>query len=278
MGRWISSNVRRLAVVGEGAADDMDARQRCGIARQRTGEPLILAGMSKERLIHGLLFAVCLCQGAAAQDKTKVVLYKDRVAAAFDTVNCVKNVIKLNAFSFFRGEFPVYYERAISHNVSVEIGAGITFRNYIGLSLSGDDVDDYSAGTEIIVGPSIHAGFRYYFQDDIEPQGPYLHLDFAHLDYLKDIRAKDANGDLTDTRYRDSRTYNDIRLLYGFQNLSSTSNWLFDFYGGIGMRNRRMETVTENYDTVTGIWSYDFETIDDVVPALFLGVKVGLGW
>ncbi|MBL8000572.1 MAG: hypothetical protein JNL05_01305 [Flavobacteriales bacterium] len=234
--------------------------------------------MSKERLIQGLLFAVCLSQGAWAQDKTKVVLYKDRVAAAFDTVNCVKNVIKLNAFSFFRGEFPVYYERAISHNVSAEIAAGITFRNYIGLSASGDDVDDYSAGTEIIVGPSIHAGFRYYFQDDIEPQGPYLHLDFAHLDYLKDIRAKDANGELTDTRYRDTRTYNDIRLLYGFQNLSATSNWLFDFYGGIGLRNRRMETVTENYDTVTGIWSYDFETIDDVVPALFLGVKVGLGW
>ena len=41
-------------------------------------------------------------QQAHAQPKTKVVLYKDRLAAAFDTVNCVKNVIKLNAFSFFR--------------------------------------------------------------------------------------------------------------------------------------------------------------------------------
>ena len=154
----------------------------------------------------------------------------------------------------------------------------LTFRNYIGFAVSGDDVDDYSAGTEIKVGPSLHAGFRYYFEDDIEPQGSYLHLDFAHLDYLKDIRAKDENGDLTETRYPDTRTYNDIRLLFGYQNLSATSNWLFDFYGGIGMRDRHMETVTEHYNTSTGLWSYEFETVDDVVPALFVGVKVGLGW
>jgi hypothetical protein len=233
-------------------------------------------------LLRALLVVLpLLCaSGAGAQSgsRTGVVLYKDRVAAAFDTVKCVKNVIKLNALSFLRGEFPVYYERAITHDVSVELAAGVTFRNYIGTPASGDDVDDYSAGTEVKFGPSVHAGFRYYFLADVEPQGGYLHLDFAHLEYIKDIRAKDANGDLTDTRYRDERVYNDIRLLGGYQMLSATSNWLFDLYGGIGLRNRRMETVTELYDTTTGVWSYEFETIDDAVPALFLGVKVGLGW
>ncbi len=216
----------------------------------------------------------------SAQDKPKagVVLYKDRLAAAFDTVKCVKNVVKLNVFSFFRGELPVYYERAITHDVSVEVAAGITFRNYIGLSAAGDDVDEFSAGTEIKVGPSLHAGFRYYFMDDLEPVGGYLHLDFAHLEYKKDIRAKDASGEFTETRYPDTRIYNDIRLLYGYQHLSATSNWLFDFYGGVGLRDRHMETVTELYDTSTGVWSYKFETVDDVVPALFLGLKVGLGW
>jgi hypothetical protein len=46
--------------------------------------------------------------------KTKVVLYKDRLAAAFDTVDCVKNVVKINPLVFFRGEIPIYYERAIT--------------------------------------------------------------------------------------------------------------------------------------------------------------------
>lgn len=233
-------------------------------------------------LLQALLVVLPLmcATGATAQSGTRtgVVLYKDRVAAAFDTVKCVKNLIKLNTLSFLRGEFPVYFERAITHDVSVELAAGVTFRNYIGTPASGDDVDDYSAGTEVKFGPSVHAGFRYYFLADVEPQGGYLHLDFAHLEYIKDIRAKDANGDLTDTRYRDERVYNDIRLLGGYQLLSATSNWLFDLYGGIGLRNRRMETVTELYDITTGVWSYEPGTIDDAVPALFMGVKVGLGW
>ncbi len=229
-----------------------------------------------------LLCVVLLCSSmlARAQDgtKTKVVLYKDRVAAAFDTVPCIKNAIKLNAFSFFRGEFPVYYERAFSPNVSAEIAAGITFRNYIGTPGAGDDVDDFSEGTDIVIGPSIHAGFRYYFEADIEPQGTYLALDFAYLEYLKDIQAKDAEGNFTDVKYRDTRTYNDLRILGGYQMLGATSNWLFDFYGGLGMRDRSMSTVNELYDTTTGVWSYEFEEIDDVVPTVFLGVKVGVGF
>jgi hypothetical protein len=227
-------------------------------------------------LVAGL--AVTLGLSAQSEPKTKVVLYKDRLNAAFDTVDCVKNVIKVNTLSFLRGEFPVYYERAITHDVSVEIGAGVTFRNYIPLTMEGDYVDDYSAGTEIKIGPSFHAGFRYYFLDDIEPQGGYLHLDFAYLEYIKDIRTKNAQGEFTEVKYRDTQTYNDIRLLYGYQVLSATSNWLFDFYGGVGLRDQRATNVVENYDIATNVWSYEINEIDQVVPAVFLGVKVGVGF
>lgn len=253
---------------------------RHGITAYRGGT--YLRPVRNQRPITLLLFVLLLGMGAAqqahAQPKTKVVLYKDRLNAAFDTVDCVKNVIKLNAFSFFRGEFPVYYERAITHDVSIEIGAGITFRNYISLPWDGDDVDEYSAGTEIKIGPSVHAGFRYYFLDDLEPQGVYLHLDFTHLDYIKDIREKDAEGNLTDVRHRDQRTFNDLRLLAGYQLLGATSNWLFDFYGGIGLRDRNMQVVNETLNLVDDQWSYETEIIDDVVPALYMGVKVGVGF
>src|SRR5690606_34598026 len=46
---------------------------------------------------------------AQSNEKTKVVLYKDRVAAKWDTVNCVKNVLKFNPLLFLRGEIPIYY-------------------------------------------------------------------------------------------------------------------------------------------------------------------------
>ena len=72
--------------------------------------------------------------------------------------------------------------------------------------------------------------------------------------------------------------YNDLRLYGGYQSLSSTSNWLFDFYGGVALRSRYMEIVHENLNIPLGKWTYDIEKKNDVVPAFFLGVKVGLGW
>ena len=91
--------------------------------------------------------ALCVCTLLIAQPKprTKVVLYKDRIAAQWDTVNCMKNILKVNPLLFFRGEIPIYYERALSSNLSAELGLGITYRNYINLTIAGDnaDADDF---------------------------------------------------------------------------------------------------------------------------------------
>jgi hypothetical protein len=219
--------------------------------------------------------------GATAQPgKTKVVLYKDRLAAAFDTVNCVKNVIKFNPLVFFRGEIPLYYERALTPRLSLEAGIGVTLRNYLALSFAGDDADEFGAGTEIIPRPSFQVGFRYYLSDDIEPNGAYLQTSFAHLNYTKDIRTKGPTGEFTDEKLRDDRTYNDVRFLLGYQMLSSNSNWLFDVYGGLGYRDRFNQKVIERLDLTQDPIQrvYTTEESKDQTIAFFLGVKFGLGF
>mgnify|MGYP003393918513 CR=1 FL=1 len=235
--------------------------------------------------LRPLLLAVC-CSSAMltiAQDKpkkpqTKVILYKDRMAAAFDTVDCVKNVIKLNPLLFFRGEVPVYFERALTPRLSVEVGVGVTTRNYLNFSFAGDEPDDFGAATEIIARPTFHFGARYYTTDDLEPQGWYWEIALAHLSYVKDIRTKDSTGQITDVRLRDQRIYNDVRLMTGYQMLSGTSNWLFDIYGGVGLRDRSLEKVEEDHNLETGIRIYTIEKVSDAVPVFFLGVKVGWGF
>jgi len=225
------------------------------------------------------LFAIAF-SASAQPGKTKVVLYKDRVAAAFDTVNCVKNVLKINPLVFFRGEIPIYYERAITHRLSLEAGIGVTLRNYLALSFTGDDADDFGAGTEIVPRLSFNVGFRYYFGDDLEPQGAYGQLSFAHLNYTKDIRTKGPTGEFTDVKLRDDRTYNDVRLLFGYQMLSSNSNWLFDVYAGPAFRDRFNVKVQERLD-LSGdrpVWAYAVEESKTQGVAFFLGVKVGYGF
>lgn len=228
-----------------------------------------------------LLLSLCVWQPAelsAQNTKPKVLLYKDRLAAQFDTVKVMKNVIKANPLLFFRGEIPLYYERALSPNVSVEIGAGVTLRNYLGLSLSGDDADDLGAGTEIIPSLSIRAAIRFYLEHDLEPQGWYVQPEFGQINYNKDILLSNPTGGFTEERLRDRRTYNDIRLLAGYQLLSFSNNWVLDFYGGVAFRVRDLLVVNETLDPATRTFTYSQEQRNDWVLAGFLGVKVGYGF
>lgn len=221
-----------------------------------------------------------LPQQASAQDpkRTHVLLYKDRLAAAFDTVKCVKNAVKINPLLFFRGEIPIYFERALTPELSLEVGLGVTLRNYLALSFVGDDADDFGAGTEIVPNLSYHMGARWYFMDDLEPVGTYLHLEYAHLVYAKDIRAKGSDGQFTDVTYRDERTYNDVRLLFGYQTLSYNNNWMVDFYGGAAFRSQNNIIVNETLDLTTDQYTYNVTESSDNVPAFFLGMKLGIGF
>jgi hypothetical protein len=231
-------------------------------------------------LAAALFFIVLPVLAQNGNVKAKVLLYKDRIAAQWDTVDCVKNVIKINPLLFFRGEIPIYFEHAISQRVSMEIGAGVTYRNYLHLTFAGDDADDFGAGTKIIPKPAFHLGARYYFKDELEPDGAYLQVEFAYLDYAKDISAKDSSG-FTGVTYHDERVYNDVRLYYGYQLLGSSSNWLFDLYGGVALRSRHLDVVHENVtfnERGKALYDYKVDPTTDLVPAFFLGVKVGVGF
>ncbi|MBK7944898.1 MAG: hypothetical protein IPJ85_06120 [Flavobacteriales bacterium] len=116
------------------------------------------------RHLFALVF-ILLCMDALAQPgKARVVLYRERLAQQFDTVDCVKNAFKINPLLFFRGEIPLMYERAPYATAEHALGVGVTLRNYMAMSFTGDhpDADDFGSGTEIIPKPSFHIGARFY--------------------------------------------------------------------------------------------------------------------
>ncbi len=222
-----------------------------------------------------------LVTAACAQSpdaRTRVLLRKEMLTAQFDTVKVVKNMFKVNPLLFFRGEIPLYYERALTYRLSLELGVGVTLRNYMALTFMGDDADDFGAGTEIIPSMSFRMAARFYLEDDLEPQGWYVQPEFGHLVYRKDIREMGPDGYFTDTRYRDERTFNDIRALVGYQMLGRSSNWLWDLYGGFAFRDRNLRKVNEELDVATRLFTYEIVESNDIIPAFFLGVKVGVGF
>lgn len=235
------------------------------------------------RYLRTVLCAIVLllcATGAHAQPAKKpvVLLYKDRVAAEWDTVKCVKNVFKINPLLFLRGEIPLYYERALSSRLSAEVAVGVTYRNYLNLSFAGDDADDFSAGTDIIAKPSFHIGGRYYLTPDLEPQGTYVQAEMVFLDYAKNITTKDSTGRFTGVKLLDERIYNDLRAYVGYQRLGASNNWLIDVYCGLGLRSRDRTIVNENLNIAANRWDYTIEEKRDNVIAFFLGIKLGYGF
>lgn len=234
-------------------------------------------GIERLVTIACLVFIVSSLQAQDPKKETKVVIFKEHKQSQWDTVSVMKNCFKFNPLLFLQGEIPVYYERAISERVSLEVGAGFTTRNYVSLSFS-DEADDFGGGVEVKPQFAAHVGFRYYLTDDLEPYGWYLSPEFATRTYLKTINTKDALGNLTETKLDDKRVFNDTKLLLGFQALSGSSNWLVDFYGGVGLRNRALQKVKENIDLVNDTREYSYEFVDDTVVAFFLGFKIGVGF
>ena len=229
-------------------------------------------------LIVLLVFATGTLSAQGKGQKMKVVLQGDSASAPGDTVNLVRNVIKLNPFLFLRGEIPIYYERTLSPRLSLVLAGGITNRRALDLPHSQELSDDYGAGTKLVTMPAFHAGLRYYLTRDMEAQGFYVQGEFVYLDHSKDMYMKDAQGRYTDVSMRDQSIYRDQRLYLGYQRLGSYSNWLFDAYCGVGLRSRELHQVNERLDLDDGQWTYTQEVVRDHVPAYFLGIMVGYGF
>lgn len=226
-----------------------------------------------------VLFALAIGPASAqGKEKVMVLLQKDGPTGPVDTVKLVRSALKLDPLLFLRGEVPIYYERALSPHVSLELAVGLTSRNTMDLPRSHEGADDYSAGTKVLTRYAFHAGLRYYITKDMEPQGFYGQGEFAYLEHAKDISVKDGMGRLTDVVLRDESAFRDWRLYFGYQRLAAANNWLFDAYCGAGLRSSSLNNVHEQLNLADKAWAYTQAPTHDHVVAFFFGVKMGYGF
>jgi hypothetical protein len=238
----------------------------------------------RNRCLQMVFWAALWVQPALAQDqatarrKAQVLLYRDQLVHQWDTVDCVKDAIKFDPLLLFRGEVALFYERSLSPRLGAQLGLGVTWRDHFRQSFFPDDADDLGSGATVRVQPSFHLAARYYFPGGLEPEGWYASAEFAQLRYVKGIAEKDTLGHPTQATNEDVRRYLDVRFLGGQQRLSNSGNWLFDWFGGVGLRNRDNHIVIETIDPVSGARAYAIKQQDDLVPTLHVGLRVGLGF
>ena len=192
-----------------------------------------------------------------------------------DSIYAVRNAIKVDPIQVVFGVYGFNYERIIKNGYSVEVGLGITRRNYAS-GWFDYSLDNLGKNVDIETGYAISIAVRKYFQSKEELEGPYLSAGISIKNYKTDYLVIDSLGDLTDYSFPDVRTTTSFSVIFGYQALAQRSNVFADFYIGAALRYKDFDIVTSYYIHdpsayyVSKEYSYAF--------GVEVGVKIGFGF
>lgn len=233
----------------------------------------------KNIIIIKLLVISCLFISNKLSAQENSVVKMELAEESNKTHGRTSQAIKINPLLFFRGDIPVYYERNIFDNISVEAGVGITLADYLSnLSINSDifwDLDD-DVETEVKTGYSFRVGLKYYATDySFQPEGIYFGMSFRQQTYNSELLNV---GDILANNESLRRINNDIILTLGYVHVFE-ENAFIEPYAGFGFRNRKFDNVSGIVNGFTGnMIFYTIENKSDMIPLLSLGFKVGINF
>ena len=201
-----------------------------------------------------------------------------------------KNAIKINPLLLFNGELPIYYERALTNSLSLELAIGLTFSDYLNNTFteafSDSDSERLTVGGEVKADKntsniSFKSAFRYYF-DGVSLDGSfYVSLGYFHRTHSREldiiVNKADEFGSLLSSennKFEEFQKHNELNLIFGNQEVNwGGSHFFFDYYGGIGIDFYSYEEVrireSNFYPT------YTLESKTKTRPKIYLGFKMG---
>jgi len=201
-----------------------------------------------------------------------------------DRGDAPKTAIKLNPLLALNGDLPVFVERVLTEKLSVELGAGVTIKNYLGDLF--DTIEDESSSsfsdvkTEPELGYSVSAGLRFYPSSHTWAlEGVYFAPEFRHRLYKTNVLT--IGDEQLDSPELLKTNITNFRAIIG--NVYYLEDRVFlDYYAGAGLTNRntgRVHTERE-YNVIT--WGYDYTSSfyneKKVRPSLALGLKIGFSF
>lgn len=192
-----------------------------------------------------------------------------------DTLYAVRSAVKFDPIKIFQGDFRLYYERMVAPHWSVEMGAGITRRNYTA-SWFYYELDNFGDNIDVKTRYAFSFAGRYYFQSEEELFGLYVSMGLSHVRHDKTYNVLDSSGVYTGDSYDDSRRYTSGIATVGYQALGLSSNVFLDFYLGAAVRYRNFQVVRSTAINDPGSYTVTDET--SFIGGLEVGVKIGFGF
>lgn len=193
-----------------------------------------------------------------------------------------KQLIKICPQWLLEGNVPIFYERKIGNNVSIEASVGLTFNNYLWDAF--EQIGTYNGGaipvSKRYYQPSfsLGGGIRYYPSGALD--GFYIAPEIRYRNYQSQGLATTATTNpgtpsTNPTNYlQESLVFTDLKFVFGY--VAYIDDVMpIEFFGGIGIRERNENRV---YDaTSTGNGGIGLQNYISSAPLLSLGIKIGVG-
>jgi hypothetical protein len=222
-------------------------------------------------IFSGFVFN-CFSQSDSSRSSHVTVTYSKVGYKRVEKDKGIFNLIKINPLLIFNGDIPIYWERRIKDQVSVEAGLGFTHMDYVNNIFTLSDQTGNLEVRNAKPGYSLMIAAKYYPSkftkalDDI-----YFGPEIRYRKYNTEV--EDCSPTSLTGFVAEDRTLIDFKLNVGYIYYLS-DRVIVDFYGGIGMRSRNINSSTCNNSRTAMISTH----INDMVPVISAGIKLGFGF
>ena len=264
-----------------------------------------------KRIFLLLFIFTCLFVNTKAQsskerhDSTVVIIFNNNSSQTASARKKTKddNIIKIAPLGFINGSFPILYERVITDFFTVQVGAGLTNKNYIravfekasadggagagssvsypwGSSNAYQDVSEplfnftYRTST---IGYMFTIQPRLYFESN-SPEDQFMGISYDYYHYGFSIPGIVADGAgayaQTGSPKSEHENISDIMVHFGTQTVYD--NITVEYTTGIGLRNVSGTKYVADYNYTTN--TVDYEGTATYKQTLFnyeIGIKIG---
>lgn len=194
-----------------------------------------------------------------------------------------KNALKWNWSLLTRGVFLINYERYIGGNFTIEIGAGLTYRDFLfefTKSVGGDTIEQFQNSNSTSAFGSAspkmcgEAGLKYYPGGYDNMSGVYLEADVSYRTYV--FPSPEYQPVIAGSGYVPGYNFLDEQFKFGYISSSWFSDVTGEFYIGLGLRNATVNTYEDiDYSTYTStVHAYKPITFHLTYPQALLGFKL----
>ena len=176
--------------------------------------------------------------------------------------------LKFNPLLFLRGDVPIYIEYGLTSRVGVEVGAGITFTDYLAVDFISNTFSNQSWKSNI--GYSARIDFKIYASYfTYQAEGAFFAIGYRHQRYSRELL---DNFSIDNTYFTDN---NDFKLAFGYVEYFA-DNIYIEPYIGVGVRYKQFDEVSYVYDSISGFNVYEKSKLSKQLPFFYIGFKLGV--